>query len=313
MKVIFGITNLRQRFPRPVLGLGIFDGLHLGHQRVIQRVIKASHAIRGTSIILTFDPHPLKILYGKKFFPLLINLRHRLKLFEALKVDICIVVDFNRQFAKIPAEKFIMQIVNRISPYKIIVGEDFTFGNGTKGNIVLLKNMAKDLGFKVEGVPLLKIGGHTVSSTYIRKLIKKGRLKEAEKFLGRPFSILASVLKERGIGKRLGFPTANLGCHHEIIPPEGVYLVRIILGKNKLPGLCNIGRRPTFFKRKTGPKRIEAHILGFNRDIYGQSTEVEFLKKIREEKKFTAKTALIKEIEKDRRKAYKYFFPNPTP
>ena len=294
------------------MGLGIFDGLHLGHERIIKRIIQTARRNKGTSIIITFHPHPLKILYGKKFLPLLISLEHRLKLLEQLKLDVCLVIDFNKRFSEIPADKFINEIVKKFNPLKIVVGENFTFGRATSGDIIFLRKKAKANGFKLESVPLLRLGGKIVSSTYIRLLIQRGDLKCAQRLLGRPVSIIGQVLEDRGMGRQLGFPTANLDYHHEIIPPDGVYLVRIMVKNRVYPGLCNVGKRPTFFKSKDSARKIEIHILRFSRDIYRQNVEVQFIKRIRAEKKFSCRQQLIKQLKKDKSGALQYFSTNPT-
>lgn len=287
--------------------MGIFDGLHRGHKQIIRRIVKVASRIKGRSIILTFHPHPLKILFGKRFLPLLMSLEHRIRILKHLEVDVCIVVDFNKRFSKITADRFIKEVITKICPYKIIVGENFTFGKNSKGNSVLLRKMASEFGFKIESVPLFKIDGKTASSTYIRSLIQNGNLKAAQRLLGRPYSVLGEVSRNRGMGRKLGFPTANLDYDPEVIPPDGVYLVKIILGRRTYSGLCNIGSRPTFFKAKKRRKSIEVHILGFKRYIYRKNLEVQFIKRVRPEKKFPSREQLIRQLEKDRLKALQYF------
>jgi len=299
MEVIFGLKKIK-KYKRPVVTLGVFDGLHLAHRYILKEVTKIARQIKGTSLVITFWPHPQReeSLY---------SLSHRLKLIADFGIDVCIVIKFNQAFAKIKAEDFVKNIlVRRINPEYICVGENFTFGYKGRGNWCLLKKLAFLYNFKLKVLKTIKIGRRRISSTYIRQLISQGKLEKAKKLLNHPVSILGTVIKGRALGKKLGFPTANINPHHEVLPPCGVYAVKVIFNQKRLNGLCYIGARPTFQKiEKT--KYVEVYILNFKKNIYAQNLELNFIKKIRNEKKFSSPSLLILQIKKDINKAKKLF------
>ena len=301
MKVYYGVGKINQKFKRPILTIGIFDGVHLGHQSIIRRIVREARRIKGSSIVLTFYPHPYHVLKPSRYLPLLISLEHRLKLLEDLGVDICIVQSFTDKFSKIGKQAFIKNIlINKIHPLEIFVGKDFNFGKDKSGGIDLLKKQAKVYGYKLRIIPSRSIGKKKISSTLIRSLIRKGDLKKSSGFLGRPVSILGKIVKGSRRGKILGFPTANIDYEHEVLPPGGVYAVRIILDRKNFSGVANIGLRPSFKRRKSQKKSVlEVHIFNFHKRIYGKKAEVVFVKKIRIEKKFKERKNLIRQINKD--------------
>jgi riboflavin kinase/FMN adenylyltransferase len=279
--------------------MGVFDGLHCGHRKILRETVKKAKDIRGASIALTFWPHPQKqdSIY---------SLQHRLRLISELDLDVCVVINFNPAFSQISAGDFIKNIlVKKIGAHYVYIGENFRFGRGALGNLALLQSLGKVYGFGVRAYKVLKLKNKPISSTYIRFLITKGRLKTAEKLLMHRVSILGTVIKGISLGRYLGFPTANIKAHHEVLPPKGVYAVRIIFKKRKLKGLCYIGTKPTILEirdKAQGPKPklcIEVYILNFKQNIYGQYLEIQFLKKIRPEKKFPSFKALTCQIKKD--------------
>ncbi len=314
MKVIYDSgQNKKFQFRNPVLAIGIFDGLHLGHQYIIKRTVAEAKRIGGTSIVLTFYPHPNHVLKSEDF-SLLVSLKHRLKLIEELRVDVCIIVDFTKRFSSLAAEEFVENfIITKIGPLVVFVGADFTFGKNRTGNVDLLKKIGVQCGFKTIRIAPLRILGKIISSTLIRSLIRKGKLNKASSFLGRPVSILDSVIKGEGLGNTLGFPTANVFCVEQALPPPGVYAVRIISKKIKFLGMAfNLGMLPSFKERKI-KANLEVHIFNFRKNIYGQEIEVEFYKKIRAVKKFKKPNSLKEQIGHDAREVKRFFRQfNPT-
>lgn len=280
MKVIYGIDKIR-RYKNAVVALGVFDGVHRAHRRILKFAARTARRIGGVSIAITFYPHPQKkqSLY---------SLEHRLRLISELGIDACMVIKFNQRFAKTPACDFIKNIlVKKIGARYICVGRNFRFGQNAQGDIAFLRKYSRIYNFKLKVFDLIRINRYPVSSTYIRKLITEGFLSTAEKLLGRRLSLFGTVIKGSSLAKNLGFPTANIDPHHEVLPPAGVYAVYVFLGKKKLGGLCYIG------------KQVEAHILNFRKNIYGADLEVQFIKKIRDKKRFSSRASLIKQIKKD--------------
>ncbi|MFA6357654.1 MAG: riboflavin biosynthesis protein RibF [Candidatus Omnitrophota bacterium] len=291
MKTIVGINKIKKQ-RKVVVALGVFDGLHRGHLSVLRAVVKKAKQIKGLSVVLTFWPHPQKqeSLY---------SLNHRLRLFAALGIDTCIVINFNKKFSRTSAEDFIKKIlVDKIGAQHIFIGENFRFGRLAKGSHLLLQKFAKIYNYSIKKFSIVRINKKPISSTAIRKLIKAGNLKESEKLLGRPVSVLGSVIKGSKLGRRIGFPTANINPHHEVIPPVGIYAVKVILSNKTYSGLCYIGRKPTInaLNRHIG---IEVYIYDFYQEIYGQLLEIQFLKLIRPDRKFSSIEDLTAQIKKD--------------
>lgn len=303
MRVIKGLKALRS-IKNSSLTVGVFDGVHIGHRKIIGKVVEAAKRAKLSSVVLTFDPHPLKVLKAGAKAPSLISLKHRIKLIGELGVDYLIVLNFTKSFSGIPPEKFVRDIlVKKIGAKVIYAGPDFYFGRGALGRPELLKKLSFKLSFKVEIVKPVKVRGRVVSSSAIRDYILKGELEKAESLLGRPVSVLGTVVKGTGLARYLGYPTANVNPHHEVIPPTGVYAVRIKFGSRRFNGVLNIGTRPTFYSPKDKEPSIEVHIFNFKGDLYGKDIEVIFVKKIRQEQKFKVIADLISEIRNDEKKA----------
>ncbi len=302
METIFGLNNFKKsKYRKPfVLAIGTFDGVHRAHQAIIKAAIKTAKKLKGTSIILTFSPHPLKVLRPRNAPALLTSLEHRLRLVSKLKPEVCLVVDFKKRFSKLSPKNFAEKILRQIIGVAcIIVGEKFNFGKDKSGNINYLKVLGKNLDYKVKILPSLTKKKQIISSSQIRKFIESGKLKEAEMMLGRRFSVLGTVEKGQKRGKIIGFPTANINPHHEALPPNGVYAVKVKSGQRQYKGMLNIGIRPTFNEGKKD-RVIEVHIFSFNKNIYGQDIEIFFEKKVRPEKHFSSRLLLKKQLVKDR-------------
>ena len=286
------ITDLRdfKLTSKSVVAIGVFDGVHKAHRQIISAAIKSARRRRLKSLVLTFWPHP----QGQAS---LNSLEHRLRLIEGLGVDICAVIRFNRSFARINAEDFVKNIlVKRLNARAVFIGKNFRFGKNAEGNVLLLKKLSRFYGFQVRSFAVLKTGKTTISSTLIRKLISSGKLQPAEKILMRPVSVLGTVIKGVSLATKLGFPTANIEAHHEVLPPAGIYAVRVFFDKLNYPGVCYIGKRPTFSRNE---QSIEVYIFNFKKNIYGFDLEIQFIRKIRKERKFSGPQALIKQIKKD--------------
>ncbi len=306
MKVIKNIESLRQKFKKPVLTLGIFDGVHLAHQRIIKEVVRQAKTLKGTSIVATFYPHPLKILKGSRDTPLITSLEHRMDLIRQLNVDVCLLLNFDKRFSQTPAKDFIKQtLVDTIGINYLIAGKALRFGRHRGGSRALLKRLSKRYGFKLRMVNAIRIKGKIISSSKIRRFIQRGKIDEANKFLGRPFSILGKVKRGSARGRILGYPTANIEPEQEVIPVRGVYAVFVKLDKKIFSGILNVGYRPTFRTERQLSPTIEVYIFNFHNKIYGRRIETFFIQRIRGEKRFALRRTLLARIRKDEVKAKK--------
>jgi len=280
-----------------VVAIGIFDGVHIGHCRIISAAIREAKRGRKESVIITFDPHPLKILKPHASVPSIMSTSHRLKFIRALGADRCSVIKFNRRFSGLTPGDFAEKILaGRFRASKVFIGSNFVFGKGNAGNASSLRKLGREYGFEVKVVPMVKVDGEVVSSTAIRRHIIRGRLGKAARMLGRPVSIYGTVVSGKRRGRLLGYPTANIDPHHEAIPPAGVYAVWVRRGKKIYGGALFIGRRSTFGEKETV---IEVHIFDFHEFIYREDIEVEFIKRLRGVRKFTDHAKLVDQIRRD--------------
>jgi len=299
---------------KSVVTIGVFDGVHIGHRTVIERTVARARAVGAMSIVVTFDPHPLKVLGAHHLAPSLMSLKHRVNIIRSLGVDKVIVMKFDQRLSEMDPSVFIKDIIRKkLNAQEIFVGEDFCFGKGAGADIRALKRIAGTAGLKVHPVKAVKRGGRIISSSEIRRLIVAGRIKEASNLSGRPFSILGTVVSGAKLARVLGYPTANINPHHEAMPPSGVYAVKVRLDKKLFKGVMNIGVRPTFYDhgRDTEPS-IEVHIFGFHGSIYGKDLEVIFVRRLRPEKKFNTIDSLIEQVRRDE-KAAKRLLAYSTP
>jgi riboflavin kinase/FMN adenylyltransferase len=302
MKTTENLCALR-RVRRPiVLAAGFFDGVHRGHQKVIGRAVARAAGIRGQAWVLTFDAHPLRILAPERAPLLLTSTGHKLRLLERLGVDGCLVIPFTRQLAGIEPSDFVERLARCIpSLREILVGGNWRFGRHGRGDARLLARLGAAKGFGVTVVRAVSRGGEPVSSTRIRARILRGRLAEAARMLGRPFGILATVVPGRSLGRRLGYPTANLDPHDEVVPPRGVYAVWARAGGRIHEGVLNFGVRPTLGRDRH--PTLELHLLDFSASLYGREVEVFFVRRLRPERAFPSEQALTRQIAADVRQA----------
>lgn len=305
MTVLHSIHELLQ-VPGPVyLAIGVFDGVHIGHRAVIGQAQKNAQETGGTPVVVSFDPHPDRVLRPDKVRPLLTSTEHKAKILHAMGLDWLLLIRFDQEFSKSEPESFVRHLSDSCRPLGgISVGKDWAFGHGARGNVELLESIGKDLGFRVDGIAPVAADGEIVSSTRIRRLISGGHLEEAEGLLGRPFSVLGRVEHGSGRGHEIGFPTANLETKTEQFPPNGVYAISATVeGHGSYPGVANLGVRPTFEGEADGsgePARLlEVHLFSFHNDLYGSDVEVTFVQFLRPEQKFAGVEQLKAQIIKD--------------
>ena len=305
MKILHSISDLSS-LPGPLfLAIGVFDGVHRGHQAVISTSARHAHAADGTPVVVTFDPHPAKVLRPNDAPHLLTARQHKIDLIRSLGVGHLLVVEFTQQFAGTAPDEFVRQLLEHSKPLReICVGHEWSFGKNRAGNLSLLKKLGAELGFDVVGIPPVTVDGQVVSSTAIRNAVKAGKFDDAASMLGRPYSILGTVTGGEKLGTKFGFPTANLSAHSEQFPPDGVYFAEAWIQGVLYHGVVNLGIRPTVAKGEP-PRVLEIHILDFHEDIYGENIEVRFLQYLRPEKKFPNVEALIQQIELDVQQARK--------
>ena len=307
MEIVEHIDNISKPYTNAVITIGNFDGVHIGHQALFHEVIEKAGSIGGTSIVMTFDPHPARILNQNSHPPLITLNEQKVELIESSGIDVLICIPFTRKFAEISAKEFVEDILlARIGMKAIVVGQDYTFGKNRKGDIKLLQTYAKNLGFEVivaDWILSVNRKQGRISSTRTRNLIMAGKMAEAQKLLGRYYQIRGVVTTGRNRGGRLlGFPTANIILHDELCPHTGVYAVTVELGNKKHKGVANIGYSHTF---GDGAFSVEVHILNFNENIYGRKIRVNFIQRIRDEIKFSNISQLSDQIKKDIIKARK--------
>jgi riboflavin kinase/FMN adenylyltransferase len=301
MRIVRGLKNYNERLPNPVMTLGNFDGVHLGHQAIFKKVIERAREIRGTSVVFTFEPHPLKVLAPERS-PMMLNTFHgKMKLFAAAGIDVVICANFTRTFAEQHPEDFARDVLHaQIGVSEVYVGYDYAFGKGREGSIESLKEMGRTFGFGVGVVEAVQVNNHVVSSSVIRDLIANGNVEEAATLLGRKYAIEGEVVHGSHRGQTLGFPTANLKIVNELIPAHGVYAVLAEIDHKTLKGVASIGIRPTF---DAGPVSVEVYLFEFHEGLYGKDMEISFVRRLRGEEKFPNADALVEQIRQDVRDA----------
>lgn len=313
MKIIRGLSGLKG-ITGSIVTIGVFDGVHRGHQHIIRTVVRRARACGAPSVVVTFDPHPLTVLAPRVDVPSVTSLAHRVHLIRELGVDYLVVLTFTKRTAAITPEAFARRILAaRLGAREVYVGRNFRFGAGASAGVRELARCGRRSGFCVTAIKPVTVRGTVVSSSLIRRLIMKGALREAAWFLGRPVSVVGTVVRGLGRGRFLGFPTANIDPHHEALPPAGVYAVRIRVRGRIYNGILNRGFRPTFFKTSgmTEPT-IEVNLFGSHATIYGEDLEVTFVKKLRREIRFARQEALVGQIRRDAERVRRLFGMAPN-
>jgi len=315
MRVFDHLDQITEPFSNAAVTIGNFDGVHVGHQALFSRVIEKARAMNGVAAAMTFDPHPLRVLREGNRPPLITLHEQKVELIEACGLDVLICLPFTREFSAIGARDFVERVlVRHLGVKALVVGPDYSFGRGREGNVDSLSRMAEEMGFELVVLPWVEVSdqrGERISSTRIRELVADGRVGEARQLLGRNYQVRGLVERgrDRG-GKLLGFPTANLKLMDELCPKAGVYAVTVGIGDKLLQGVANIGISPTFGENQF---TVEVHVLDFSGDLYGQKIKVNFVKRLRDERKFSGLDALTAQIHKDVDLARAILAENGTP
>lgn len=297
MRIIRGDRNIKEKIESPIVALGNFDGVHLGHQEIFRRVRERSLEVRGTPVVYTFDPHPLKVLAPDKSPPLLTTFHKKMELIRACGIDLVICADFNLRFAALCPRDFAGEVLSRgIGALEVFVGQDYTFGRQKEGTINYLRKMGGEFGFRVNIVDPVSVEGSVVSSSLIRDLLEDGLVSQAARLLGRFYCIEGKIVEGFKTGAAIGYPTANVDPMNELAPQTGVYAVTMSMRGLVHDGVANIGFNPTF---KRDRMSIEVHLFDFSEDLYSEKVELCFIERIRDEREFASSSELVKQIAKD--------------
>lgn len=305
MRLFHGTDNANIARPT-VLTLGVFDGLHLGHQLIMKTVVERARAMGAVPTVITFEPHPRALLYPESAPPLLQTFDQKTEALGVLGIEQTIVIHFDRAFAQIRAEDFLRTVIaDRLHAQEVYLGCGFAFGHGREGNIDLLRTVSQSLGFFADEVPELRLRGRRVSSSRIRELLQQGKVNIARRMLGRPYGVEGRVVRGAERGATLGFPTANLHPHNRVIPRNGVYVTATLIDGQWRRSVTNVGTRPTF--GSDNESSVETFVMDWSGDLYGDVVRVRFLHRLRDENKFSSIDKLKSQIERDVARAHNYF------
>ena len=299
MQIIRQAQELNTGSRKVSLAIGMFDGVHLGHQQLIRHAVLDARQHNGLAVIVTFDRHPAEVIAPDRKPPLIYSLPQKLRAIEAGGADAVLLLEFNREFSQQTGEAFIRQLAHDFEHiYSICVGSTFTFGHKRSGNVALLKALGEELHFQVHGLAAVALDGRIVSSTRIRETIRSGDLDAAGQMLGRTYAIAGKVIEGDKLGRKLGVPTANLDIAGLLLPPSGVYAVQVSLNGVIHPGVANIGIRPTI-QNPEPQLRFEIHLLDGAQDLYGKELEAAFVHRLRPEQKFDSIDELRAQMQED--------------
>lgn len=305
MRLFHGIENAEIQRPT-VLTLGVFDGLHLGHQLIMSTVVERAAAVTAVPTVITFDPHPRAVLHPESSPPLLQTLDQKVEGFGVMGIQQTIVVPFTREFSQVAAEDFLRDVVHeRLQAKEVYLGKGFAFGHNREGNIELLRKISGTLGFVADEVPVVSLRGRRVSSSRIRELLLQGKVNLARRMLGRPYGVEGRVVRGKERGHVLGFPTANLHPQNRVIPARGVYVTGTLIDGQWRRSVTNVGVRPTF-ESDTEPS-VETFVIDWSGDLYGDVVRVRFLHRLRDERRFNSLEELRAQIQRDVQRAENYF------
>ena len=305
MRLFHGTDNAEIQRPT-VLTLGVFDGLHLGHQLIMSTVVERARAVGAVPTVITFDPHPRAVLHPESAPPLLQTFDQKIEAFGVLGIEQTIVLRFTPEFASVRAQEFLRDVImDRLHARQVYLGKGFAFGHNREGNIELLRRVGGELGFVAGEVPEVRLRGRRVSSSKIRELLTRGHVNLARRMLGRPYGVEARVEHGSERGHQLGFPTANLHPHNRVIPKNGVYVTGTLIEGQWRRSVTNVGLRPTFGDA-TEPS-VETFVMNWDGDLYGDVVRVRFLHRLRDERKFSSIDELKTQISRDVARANSYF------
>ena len=307
MNIIRAANELEPGSRKVCVAIGMFDGVHLGHQQVIRQTIEDARQHEGIAVAMTFDCHPNSVVAPDRNPPLIYSLSQRLRVIESLGIDVALSIHFDKAFSEISGEQFIRALARDFRNLRsLCVGSAFTFGHRRSGNVELLKRLGKELHFLVHGLASVSLDGKVVSSTRIREAIRDGNLDAASQMLGRTYALAGRVIRGDQLGRQLGFPTANLEFAGLVVPPNGVYAAHALVAGRQYRAVVNIGLRPTL-QNPARQLQIEVHLLDFSGDLYDQELEIAFVGKLRGEHRFPSLEALRKQIERDIEAAHALF------
>jgi len=308
MKVFRSLDELPHGFPRPVATIGNFDGVHQGHQKLLRDLVERAALVAGTPTVVMFHPHPLAVLAPNNAPRQIQTLEQKLATLESLGIELAIVIPFSLEFAQTRARDFAIRILaERVGVREVYVGPNFAFGNRREGSFNLLKEIGEERGFLVGKIAQVQFRGARVSSTAVRQALVAGQVALARRLLGRPFALAGEVVHGDAIGAGLSVPTANLATANELIPRSGVYVTLLAFDGRRHRSVTNIGVRPTISGSSTeAPLRIESHVLDFHGDLYARPVSLEFLTRLREERRFPDRETLLARIRKDVERARRY-------
>jgi riboflavin kinase/FMN adenylyltransferase len=305
MRLFHGTENAKIARPT-VLTLGVFDGLHLGHQLIMRTVVERARATGAVPTVITFDPHPRALLHPESAPPLLQTFDQKIEALGVIGIEQTIVIRFDKEFSQVRAEDFLRTVIaDRLHAKEVYLGCGFAFGHNREGNIELLRAVSQNLGFFADEVPELRLRGRRVSSSRIRELLQQGRVNTARRMLGRPYGVEGMVVRGAERGAKLGFPTANLHPQNRVIPRSGVYVTATLIDGQWRRSVTNIGTRPTF--DSAGEGSVETFVIDWSGDLYGDVLRVRFLHRLRDEQKFSSVDELKSQIERDVTRAHHYF------
>ena len=305
MRIIDDLKDLPPGLPYPVAAIGVFDGLHLGHQAIVKRVVQRAREMNGTAVLLTFSPHPQKIISPADAPSLLQLPAQKHRLLKELGLEILVRFPFSRQVSRFSPERFVRDVLGSHGVREIHVGSNFRFGYGRAGDFQTLEVLGRKFGFDVHAIESVRFRGQHVSSTVVRKLLSQGRVALCRRLLNRPYQILGTVVRGSGRGADLGFPTANLQPASELIPATGVYVTRATVNGAVFVGATNVGFRPTLGRSPDKPV-VETYLLDADCDLYGEFMTLDFWYRLRSERRFSDLAALKRRVGWDVRRARKY-------